>query len=74
MLRPDKYDEAMTLISEIGVKYPHVARKITEHLDEEKLESIFDSYVIDTKTESSRISSRDIFKNNGAATDVYIQI
>ena len=49
MLLPDKYDEAMTLILEIGVKYPHVARKIMEHLDEEKLESIFNSYVIDTR-------------------------
>ena len=49
MLLPDKYDEAMTLILEIGVKYPHGACKIMEHLDEEKLESIFNSYVIDTR-------------------------
>lgn len=49
MLKPDKYDEAMTLIVEIGVKYPHVAHKIMEHLDEETLESVFDSYVIDSR-------------------------
>lgn len=49
MLKPDKYDEAVTLIVEIGVKYPHVAHKIMEHLDEETLESVFDSYVIDSR-------------------------
>ena len=49
MLQPDKYDEAMILIVEIGVKYPHVAHKIMEHLYEAKLESIFDSYVIDSR-------------------------
>ena len=49
MLQPDKYDEAMALIVEIGVKYPHVAHKIMEHLDEAKLESVFDSYVIDSR-------------------------
>ena len=49
MLQPDKYDEAMTLILEIGVKYPRVAHRIMEHLDEAKLESIFDSYVIDSR-------------------------
>ncbi len=49
MLQPDKYDEAMTLILEIGVKYPHVAHRIMEHLDDVELESIFDSYVIDSR-------------------------
>ena len=49
MLQHDKYDEAMTLILEIGVKYPHVAHRIMEHLGEAKLESIFDSYVIDSR-------------------------
>ena len=72
MLQPDKYDEAMALIVEIRVKYPHVAHKIMEHLDEAKLESIFDSYVIDSRPNRTGFSSRDVFKNNGAATDVYI--
>ena len=72
MLQPDKYDEAMTLILEIGVKYPHVAHRIMEHLDDAELESIFDSYVIDSRQNRRGFHPRDIFKNNSAATDVYI--